>query len=352
MAKICLLGDTHFGISDGKALYHQFFERVYNEWFFPLMKERGIRQCWQFGDLFDKRKGVDSFSASESKRYFFDRLEENDVILKTLIGNHDSFFKESIEINSPELLLSDVEMVSMYSKPTTLVYNPVSIDIIPWICRDNEEEILKFIEASHSEYCFGHFEVEGFAMYKGVEAQHGLSRELFKKYTKVFSGHYHTRSQDGNIEYIGTPCEMTWNDYDDARGVHIFDTDTGETEFIPCPFTLFDKIIYNEDQIDFKKTPNIDVTNKFIKLIVEKRTDFKKYDKFVTALNELGPHDLKIIEDLSDFSEDVEVNVDKLDLDDTPTLLRNYVDSVDTDLDKERLKRELNLLYVEAKALE
>lgn len=350
MAKIVLLGDTHFGISDGKPLMHAFFEKVYGEWFFPLMKELGIRQCWQFGDMFDKRKGVDSFSASESKRYFFGKLEVYDLLLKAFIGNHDAFFTNTIEVNSPELLLSDEEMVTLYSKPITLPYGATTIDIIPWICRDNEEEITKFIEASHSDYCFGHFEIEGFAMYKGVEAQHGLSRELFKKYKKVFSGHYHTRSSDGNIEYIGTPCEMTWNDYDDPRGVHVFDTDTGETQFYPCPFTLFTKIVYDEDMVDMKKLP--DIKSKFVKLIVENRTDFKKYDKYVTALNEVGPHDIKIIEDLSNFTDDVVIDADKIDLDDTPTLLRNYVDTVETDLDKERLKRELNLLYIEAKALE
>jgi DNA repair exonuclease SbcCD nuclease subunit len=356
MAKVVLLGDTHFGISDGKPLMHVFFEKVYRDWFFPLMVELGIKTVYQFGDMFDKRKGVDSFSASESKRYFFEPLEEAKLQLVALIGNHDAFFKESIEVNSPDLLLNDWRtewnpVVDLVQAPRTVTIGGTTIDIIPWICRDNQEHITAFIEQSDSDYCFGHFEIEGFAMYKGVESQHGLSREMFKKYKKVYSGHYHTRSSDGNIEYIGTPCEMTWNDYDDPRGIHVFDTDTGETQFYPCPFTLFTKLVYDEDKVDKKVLP--DIGNKYVKLIVENRTDFKKYDKYVTTLNEIGPHDIKIIEDLSDFNNDnVSIDVDKLDLDDTPTLLRNYVDGVETDLDKDRLKRELHLLYVEAKALE
>lgn len=354
MAKVIFLGDTHFGVSDGKPLMHAYFERVYKEWFFPLCAKLGITSIYQFGDLYDKRKGVDSFSASESKRYFFDELSESDhhedINFLALIGNHDSFFKESIEVNSPDLLLSDYSLVRLVQKPTTILIGSTSVDIIPWICRDNEEAIAEFMAKSESEYCFGHFEIEGFAMYKGVEAQHGLSRDLFKKYKKVYSGHYHTRSEDGNIVYIGTPCEMTWNDYDDPRGVHVWDSDTGEMEFYPCPFNLFTKLVYDEDTVDVKRMP--DIKNKFVKLIVENRTDFKKYDKYVTALNEVGPHDMKIIEDLSNFTDDVVIDTDKLDLDDTPTLLRNYVDTVETDLDKDRLKRELNLLYIEAKALE
>lgn len=348
MSKICILGDCHFGVKDGSKDMHQFFEKVYRDWFFPTLQTLGLKTIVQVGDLFDKRKGVDSFSASESKRYFFNKLDG--LTAHILIGNHDSFFKESIEVNSPDLLLTDYTNITLYQKPTTVSIGTTNVDIIPWICRDNEEEIAAFMAKSESEYCFGHFEIEGFAMYKGVESQHGLSRDLFKKYKKVYSGHYHTRSDDGNIAYVGTPYELTWSDFDDPRGFHVWDSDTGDIEFVPCPFNLFTKVVYDEDTVNLKKLP--DIANKFVKLIVEKRTDFKKYDKFVTALNEMGPHDLKIIEDLSDFSEDVVVDVDKLDLDDTPTLLRNYVDSVDTDLDKDRLKRELNLLYVEAKALE
>jgi DNA repair exonuclease SbcCD nuclease subunit len=346
--KVALLGDTHFGISDGKKLMHDFFEKVYG-WFIDELNARHIFNVYQFGDIFDKRKGVDSYSATEAKRYFFDRLEGNHFRFTALVGNHDSFFTNTIEVNSPDLLLQDYENIDLIQHPLRVKIGGVKVDIIPWICRDNQEEITKFIEQSDSEYCFGHFEIAGFAMYKGVESHGGLSAELFKKYKAVYSGHYHTRSTVGNITYIGTPCEMTWNDYNDPRGFHVLDTDTGEIEFVECPHTLFTKIVYNDETLDLKTVP--DVKDKFVKLVVEKRTDFKKFDKYVTAINEAGVHDLKIIEDLTDFHEE-NIDTDKLDLDDTPTLLNNYIDEADTDLDKDRLKREMNLLYVEAKALE
>lgn len=350
MAKVAFIGDQHFGISDGKPLFHQFMERVYGEWFFPLMTELGIKQFFQFGDMYDKRKGVDSFSASESKRYFFGPLVTHEMLVEALIGNHDAFFKETIEVNSPDLLLSAdyPNNVKLHSEPRTIKIGSTLVDIIPWICRDNQEEIFKFIEASNSEVCFGHFEIDGFAMYKGVDAQHGLSRDLFKKYKQVFSGHYHTRSQDGNIMYVGTPHELTWNDWNDPRGIHVWDSETGELQFYPCPFTLFTKVYYDEDNL--VKDP--DIKNKFVKLIVENRTDIKKYDAYVNKLHSLGAHDIKIIENFDEFENDnVELD-DKIDLDDTPTLLRNYVDAVETDLDKDRLKSELLTLYSEAKALE
>lgn len=346
--KVALLGDTHFGVRDGAKNMHEYFEKVYG-WFIDEMQTRNLAHVYQFGDIFDKRKGVDSYSATEAKRYFFNRLEDNLFYFTALVGNHDSFFTNTIEVNSPDLLLQDYANVNLVQSPRRSIVGGTMVDIIPWICRDNHEEIIKFIEQSESEYCFGHFEIAGFAMYKGVESHGGLSADLFKKYKAVYSGHYHTRSTVGNITYIGTPCEMTWNDYDDPRGFHVLDVETGEIEFVKCPYNLFTKIVYNEDTLDLKSIP--DVKAKYVKLVVEKRTDFKKFDKYVTAINEAGIHDLKIIEDLSDFSEE-NIDTDKLDLDDTPTLLSNYVDEVETDLDKDRLKREMNLLYLEAKALE
>ena len=39
-------------------------------------------------------------------------------------------------------------------------------------------------------------------------------------------------------------------------------------------------------------------------------------------------------------------------MDDTSTLLNSYIDGVDTDLDKDRIKVEMNNLMIEAQALE
>jgi DNA repair exonuclease SbcCD nuclease subunit len=52
----------------------------------------------------------------------------------------------------------------------------------------------------------------------------------FLKFELVMSGHFHTKSQKGNITYLGNTYQMYWNDYADQRGFHIFDTDTLKLE--------------------------------------------------------------------------------------------------------------------------
>ena len=67
----------------------------------------------------------------------------------------------------------------------------------------------------------------------------------------MFSGHFHHKSDDGQIYYLGPPYQIYWNDFDDPKGFHIFDTDTRELERIVNPYTLFSKIFYDDIQEDY-----------------------------------------------------------------------------------------------------
>ena len=340
-----ILGDTHFGLKSGNPAVTAFYRKVYIEWFFVQCELLKIDIIWQVGDLFDKRKTVDLAELAEARDYFFDEAKRRRIEIVTLLGNHDIFFKNTLEVNSPELLLKDrYDNITILKKPTTID----GIDFIPWICTENYTEIMEFVAESTSKYCLGHFEFKGFPMYRGMTSEHGFDPAVFKKYKKVFSGHYHTRSSAGNIEYVGTPMEMTWNDYDDPRGITLFDTETGEQEFIQNPFTLFVKLFYDED----KPLPDPElVRGKYARLIVEKRSDVKKYDKYLEKLNASGPIELKTVEDFTGL-DGKSVQDQKVNVKDTQELLSGYVDEIETDLDKAKMKEILNSLFVEAQLME
>lgn len=340
MAKIALLGDTHFSLRNGDKRFIKYFEKLYTDWFFPELKSRGIDTIYQLGDLFDKRTGNDSYAVDESLRYFFDPVAYDGYDFVTIIGNHDAYFKNSIKVNSPEQLLSSYKKFLILDKPHTIGNN---IDFIPWICDENRAEIFKFIERSQSEYCIGHFEITGFQMYKGVKGHDGLSKDLFKKYKMVFSGHYHTSSREGNILYTGSPGEYTWSDAEDPKGFYVFDSISGSIEFVENPHTMFTKLYYNEDQIHPIDPES--VTDHFIRVYVLNRKDLKKYDKWIESINNLNPHEVKVIEE--GVSVESEVG-DDVDIRNTPDLIEAYIDGMETDLDKELLKIAMRKLYIEA----
>jgi DNA repair exonuclease SbcCD nuclease subunit len=348
--KICLLGDTHFGVRNDSKAFHAYYEKFYSNNLFPYLKENNIDTIIQLGDLFDRRKYINFHSLSESRRYFFDPIEDAGIKLITLIGNHDIFWKESINVNSPDLLLKDYGNITIFQKPGKIVIDNISFDIIPWICKENESIISSFINESTSDYCIGHFEISGFQMMKGIDNHEGFDRKYFKQYNQVFSGHFHTKSSEGNINYLGTPYELTWNDESDPKGFFIFDTSTKHLEFIKNPYTIFTKFYYNDETTD-PDSINVDVfLNQHVKLIVVKKKDFHKFDQFVERIYRQDPIELKIIEDFSEFES--EALDDSINLEDTMTLLSEYVDSVDTDANKDRLKTLLKTLYVEAQHYE
>ena len=221
--------------------------------------------------------------------------------------------------------------------------------MIPWICAENDEEIEEFILQSKSDLCFGHFEIATFSMYRGMESHEGLPVSKFAKYELVCSGHYHTQSKRDNIVYVGTPYEMTWQDYSDPRGYHIFDTATRELSFVQNPHTIFHRIEY-DDSHTLTNLDTLDLVSKFVKVVVTNKTDLFKFDQYIQKLYTKGCYEVKIVEDMSEFQEG-EIN-EEIDLEDTMDVLSNYIDSIETDADKEKIKSFLKSLYVEAINLE
>lgn len=346
--KIAILGDTHYGVRGDSIKFHDYYRKFYEETFFPYIDENNIDTVFQLGDLFDRRKYINFNTLALAKDYFFDQIASRELHFYTLLGNHDIFWKESLKVNSTGLVLGEYDKyINLIDSPTVVsLPDNTTIDMIPWICKENEKEVFEYIDKSKSDLCFGHFEIAGFPMYKGMVGHHGLSHEMFAKYERVLSGHYHTRSKQENIEYVGTPYEMTWQDYNDPRGFSVFDTKTRELEFIRNPFTIHEKITYddkNQDPIDLSK---IDIKDKYVKVAVINKTDLYKFDQFINQLYTKDAHEIKIIEDFSEFN-DGEISTE-INIEDTMSILSNYVDSVETDENKEDIKSILKELYLEA----
>ena len=351
--KIALVTDTHFGARSDSQQFDTYFKKFYDEVFFQELDKREITQIIHLGDCFDRRKYINFNSLSNCKKYFFEQVESRGIDMDMIIGNHDTFYKNTNDVNSPSLLLGEYPGIRTYDKAQVVNYDGLKILLMPWICTDNYEHTTKMIEGKVATVCFGHLELAGFIMYKGQDAHlghDGFDPALFKDFKLVCSGHFHHKHGRGNVQYLGNPYQLFWNDFEDDRGFHIFDTKTLDLEFIKNPNTIFEKYYYDDEKED---PLSIDITkfnSKLIKIIVVNKKDFYKFDKFVEAIYKENPIELKIIEDFSEFeSEAIDENID---LEDTMTLLSNYVDSIETDADKERLKGILKTLYVEAQHYE
>lgn len=348
--KVAIITDQHFGARNDSIAFLDFYEKFYTNTFFPALKEQGITTVLNLGDTFDRRKYVNFYALGRAKKMFFDKLQEEGIKMYMLAGNHDCFYKNTNEVNSPDLLLKEYDNIEVIDEPHTIFVGGTAICMMPWICPENYQASLDVINNTQADLCMGHFEIAGFAMYRGMESHDGLSKNIFDKFDMVFSGHYHHKSDDGHIYYLGNPYELTWQDYNDPRGFHLFCLDTRQLEFVRNPYTMFARVEYNDKDVEPVSLDALDLEQKYVRMVVVNKTDYYKFDKFVQKLYTLGCHEIKIIEDMSEF-QDGEIG-EEINLEDTSSVLLNYIDSVETDIDKDKLKTYMKTLYTEAVNLE
>jgi len=348
--KIALITDTHFGARSDSIPFDNFFQKFYTDTFFPHIEREGIKTIIHLGDVFDRRKYINYNTLKNCREYFFDKTSDLGIDVHMIAGNHDTFFKNTNDVNSLDLLLREYENIITYSEAEEIIIDGKTLLLVPWICSGNYEQTMEVVKRSNAQAVFGHFEFAGFEMYRGHKNDHGMDTKSFDKFPIVCSGHFHHRSRSGNIVYLGNTYEFTWSDYNDPRGYHIYDTETNEIEFYENPNRIFHKVYYDDSNTD---PNNIDLTHlkeSCVRLVVVKKTDFYKFDMFVDKLYNSNLIELKIMEDFSEFESDANDD-ENFDVEDTMSILEDYVEAINTDLDKVKIKSLLRTLYVEAQSI-
>jgi hypothetical protein len=312
--------------------------------FFPFIEKNKITTIVDMGDTFDNRKTLDLTTIEWAKRNYYDKLEALNCSVHTIVGNHTSYYRNTNRINTPELLLNQYSNIHTYSSPTIVNLGDLPVLFIPWINQENETESLKAIQTADVQVAMGHLELNGFYVNRGATMEEGRDPDIFSRFKKVFTGHYHTRSDNGTVFYIGNPYEMFFNDAGDRRGFVVFDTETLKHAYVNNPYSLFSYIYYedtNIDSFDFES-----YAGKIIKVIVRKKTDNVEFDQFINNFYSVGVSDLKIIENYS-HQQEQEFDV-SLENEDTYSLIQRFVDESENDLNKERLKLILSEIHKEA----
>ena len=342
--KILLITDQHFGVRNDNQHFINHYAKFYGKVVIPFIKASGIKEIISLGDTFDRRRYINFMSLDSAKEMWFDQLPKLGCNHTMLIGNHDIYYKNTLKVNAPHEILGEYNF-DVIDKPTTKSYDGTDILLLPWICDDNKSEVFEAVQRSKAPVCMGHLELNGFEAHPGHIMESGMDGTFFNKFKRVFSGHYHQKSTKGNISYLGNPYQLYWNDYGCKRGFHVFDTTTLKTTFYRNPFDIFYKLYYNNG-VSIPESE--DLKGSFVKLIVEEKGDYQKFDYAVKQLQNIGLGDLKIVEDLS---AELECSDSTLETEDTMTLLESYIDEIELKVDKSNVKSVMRSLYVEASEL-
>ena len=349
--KIALITDTHWGVRNDNVAFLDNSKRFLDEVFFPYIDNNNIDTVIHLGDLVDRRKYININTAKRLREDFLNPLTKRNLKVHLIAGNHDTYYKNTNKVNAlQELVEGKYENFKVYTESTTVLFDGVPIIFIPWITDENRENTLHNIATTNAQIAMGHLEIQGFEMYKGSLVSHGDDRSIFSKFDLCMSGHYHHRSTDGHIFYLGSHAEFTWSDFDDPKGFHVFDTETRELIFVENPHKMFKKVWYNDADDAFlqKKVDYSQFRGAVVKVIVSNKTNHFWFDKFIENIETENPIDMQIVEDHLHLDlEDDEDIVNEAES--TLDIFKKYIDNYELkNIDKDKLTKKIFDLYNEA----
>ncbi len=344
-----MMSDIHLGARNDSEFFLNAFLNFSKETFFPYLQNNNITTLLLLGDIWDRRKYINFNTLSRAIKEFFDPLRDMGITIKIIYGNHDVFFKNTNDVTSIDLLLNAYPNIEIVDFAKVFNFDGLTMGLISWIHSGNIKESLDWIQNCTADVLCGHFEINNFEISDGIKAKEGFDSSIFSRFEYVFSGHFHVRSNNGQIFYLGNPYQLTWSDYAQTKVFHIFDTETRQIELIENPNNIFDKHYYDDTceimQFDYEK-----YNNKIVRIYVDtlKLASRKKFDLFVDKMTQMA-YDVNVQEvdyALSDLLGEGSNDIEYTECADTMVYIKNYLDTItNANLDKNVLSSYFNEIY-------
>lgn len=228
-----------------------------------LQRVKQIAQQYHISHIFFLGDLVDSLSPTISKIvintafYMVQSLAEIANIY-LIVGNHDIFGQ--INTLTP---FSSIPRVKIINEVTVIKLDGKTIDLIPCYGK---------IPQKKSEYCFGHFGIQGATIGNGVIVDEEIEPKMLVGYKLVLAGHFHSRQQVADNAYqVGSVMDINFSSTTEDKGVFLLNPKNDELKFIPILSSKFYTIEINnkKDLEDFIKQYNCQKTNDYFKLRIK-----------------------------------------------------------------------------------
>ncbi len=320
---ILMISDIHLGVKNNSDFFVNVTRDFFNNQVIPTIDQHDIDELWILGDLFDDKfiTGVLVYNVAigiiRKLLWKYKKLK-----IKILIGNHDIYYKNSLKVTSLKMLDKISKRVEIINEITEYNIDGCSCVAIPWLINGSDNwNKFKQITSEYEEsgliqydLCVGHFEINGFEKIKGVVEKDGLTQSMFKAFGDVFSGHFHIRNKLGNIQYLGCPYELTWNDYGTEKGMTIYNTDTRKSTFIKNnkspqhKHIKLSSVVQDETLLDH-------ANNNMVRFHLDESIDESDLNIILDKLEKKKSFNLQFI----DERYDLEIDNDDIELDDVST---------------------------------
>lgn len=342
--KIALLCDTHFGARNDSPIFLHHFFRFVDEVFLPYLDKEGITHIIHLGDLMDRRKFVNFATLRETRKRFIEPLKERGIHMTVLLGNHDTFFRNTSEINTVEELFGNDDSVTVVKDPREYEIGGTTVLLLPWINKGNEEASLNLIKNTSATIVMGHLELSGYEVLRGTKFEEGMDAGILKGFEAVYSGHFHCKHSGGNVHYLGTPYQITFNDLNEPKGFHIFETSDHSIKYVENPLRIFTELTYDDSANQYDNPSFPYIKNTFVRVKVLKKGDPSMFDRYMDAVNSSGAHGVTVIEDKNsgiEISQEVDISKDTL------SIINQEIDQIEV-VNPNKLKTIIRELYMES----
>lgn len=287
--KIGYLTDTHFTYNLSAPGVEKYLRESY-DFIFEVFKSNGVERIIHGGDLINTRKFVEVKELDFMMKIFIERLVDNGYHMDMIPGNHDVYYRNTNRLNFIDFIADRFKgYIKIHHTPNIIKIGNQKFMMVPWLNSENQEICLNFIKENISDdiIVIGHFDLVGFVMHKGSISRRGLTPEVFNGYQEVWSGHYHSRSTQGNIRYMGASTQFNFNDSDEDRGCYIYDTETKQLSFHPIPTNFFTTKTIRGKLLSSDEISSLEGKN--VRLYVKDRgEDLYQYDRMVESIKEIS----------------------------------------------------------------
>ena len=280
MAKVLLFSDIH--IHNHKKNYERLEDCLKAlQWVFDTANKRKIKKIIFGGDILHERQRIDIFVYNKIYNILLKNLQDSDIDFYCLLGNHDLWFNENTTISGVYPFQS-IRGFKVISNPETINIEGVDWDFLPFT-HDPLESMKSFNKKNMKDrYLIGHISIDGALLnsnsVSGVIIEHDgdmvkISKDIFANYKHAFFGHYHKAQElANNVEYIGSPLELSFGEAQEEKHIIVLDTDKNTKEYIKNNFSP--KHIYiKEDEL--KNLSKEEIENNFICLLSSDITSLK-----------------------------------------------------------------------------
>ena len=187
-----------------------------------LMEDKSINRIIFLGDIFHNHSVVKQEISHYLKRRLIN-MHSNvpNVKIYLMAGNHDGTSPHSVKENAVRLIFEGLEafnIIVVDQIESGYVSGPFFM--VPFI--GDNEQFIKTCQANTDKILVCHQTVEGACYENRSLAPGGVKQELIPQH-KIISGHIHLQQSVGKVYYPGTPRALTSAEYNEDKGIHVYD---------------------------------------------------------------------------------------------------------------------------------